>query len=125
MNSVARQQGLSLVGWLLALALLAFVFSIGLKVVPHYMDFWSLKKVMDNAGANKDERLDGPGDFIAHVQRGLTVNGISGLDLHQVLVVEEQGGVINAHLNYEKREHLAGNIDLVLVFKHDTSVTSQ
>lgn len=125
MNSVARQRGLSLIGWLFTLAVLAFAFSAGLKVVPHYMDFWSLKKVMDNAGASKDERLQGADDFVAHVQRGLTVNSISGLDLRKALVVEEQGGVINAHLNYEKREHLVGNVDLVLVFKHDTSVTTQ
>ncbi|MFF7706773.1 DUF4845 domain-containing protein [Pseudomonas sp. NPDC007930] len=125
MKAVATQKGLSLVGWLFTLALLAFAVSVGLKVVPHYMDFWSIRKTMDGAGKNPGERIGGPADFYAHMQRGLSVNGIQDLELKKVLNVEEQGEQINAHLYYEKREHLLGNIDLVLVFTHDTSVPAQ
>lgn len=125
MNAVTSQKGLSPIGWLFALAVLGCAVSVGLKVGPHYMDFWSVTKVMDNAGKNSTERIESAADFYQHLQRGVQVNNLSELDLKKAVNIEEQGGVIHAHLNYEKREHLVGNVDLVLVFTHDTSVTAQ
>ncbi|MBD1552489.1 DUF4845 domain-containing protein [Pseudomonas typographi] len=122
MEGVASQKGMSPLGWLFVVAVLACAVSLGLKLGPHYMTFWSLKKVMDRAAT---ERADSASDFYQRVQRGVQVNGVEGLDLKKALSIEEQGGVIRAHLNYEKREHLVANLDLVLVFTHDTSVTAQ
>lgn len=122
MNAVKSQKGMSLIGGLLALAIVAFLASAAFKLVPHYMDYWSLKKVIESVIADKSTGIDTVGEFYSHVGRGMQINNIRDLDLNKVLSVTEQGNTLLAHLNYEKREPLIQNLDVVVKFDHQFSV---
>ena len=122
MKSAVSQKGLSLVGWLVALFVIGFIANIAFKVVPYYLDDLALKKIimaMDNEKADEVSSID---DFYSRVARGMQVNNIRDLDLKSVLSVTEQKDLYLAHLNYEKRQPLAGNVDLVVKFDHEFSV---
>jgi hypothetical protein len=121
--TVARsQKGLSFLGWLALLAVLAFVASTAAKVVPHYLDYMSMKKIIEAVGTDKAASVVTVGDFYDYVAKGMQINNIRDLDLKKALEVTTENNRFLAHLNYEKRESLIQNIDLVVKFDHEFSV---
>jgi len=122
MTSAGSQRGLSFIGWLLLLAVLAFAASTAAKVVPHYLDYMSLKKIIEAAGTDKAADIDNSGELYDYVAKGMQVNNIRDLDLNKALSVTTENNRLLAHLKYEKREPLIQNIDLVVKFDHEFSV---
>jgi hypothetical protein len=122
MNVANSQRGASLIGGLLLLAVISVLGIAGMRLVPHYMDFWALKKAMDKASSDLGAKAEGGDEYFNYVSRSAQVNNIRDLDLKNALKITEQSGGLLARLSYEKREHFLGNIDLVVSFDHQSSV---
>jgi hypothetical protein len=122
MTSRGQQKGLSLIGWLVLLAILAFAASTAAKIVPHYMDYLSMKKIIESAGADRTADITSTSELYTYVAKGMQVNNIRDLDLNKALTVTTENNRFLAHLKYEKREPLIQNIDLVVKFDHEFSV---
>jgi hypothetical protein len=122
MASVSSQKGLSFIGWLVALALLAFVASTAAKVVPHYLDYMSMKKIIETIGTDKTADVSSVSGFYEYVAKGMQLNNIRDLDLNKALNVTVENNKFHAVLKYENREPLIQNIDLVVKFDHEFSV---
>ncbi|HEY0287721.1 MAG TPA: DUF4845 domain-containing protein [Pseudomonas sp.] len=122
MTVAGSQKGLSFFGWLVLLAVLAFAASVGAKLVPHYLDYMSMKKIIETAETDKTADIVTVGDFYAYVSKGMQVNNIRDLDLNKALSITAENNRFLAHLKYEKREPLIQNIDLVVKFDHEFSV---
>ena len=116
------QKGLSLVGLLLLLGLIAFALSTAFKVVPHYLDYFSLRKIIEAAGNNPTPGLDSVDDFYSYVGKNMQVNSIRDVDLKQALKLKVENNRFVAHLDYEQREPLIFNVDLVMKFDKQLSV---
>jgi hypothetical protein len=116
------QKGLSIIGWLLALVLVAFFASAAFKVVPHYLDNMTLKKMITAVETDKSLEIQTVSDFYSYVGKGMQINNIRNLDIHEALNINMQGENFIAHLNYEKRETLIKNLDLVVRFDQEFSV---
>jgi hypothetical protein len=80
------QKGLSFAGGLLALALVAFAVSVGLKVVPHYTDYWSVKKSIEAAMADKS--ILSVEALFTRVHKDMLINNIRDVDLDKALTVQ-------------------------------------
>lgn len=122
MKFSASQKGLSFVGLLVSLALLAFVVSTAFKLVPHYLDYMSMKKIIETVENNQALDITTVDDFYSYVGKNMQVNNIQDVDLNKALKVTVQNGKFNAHLKYEQREPLIQNIDLVMKFDQQFSV---
>ncbi|WP_426149999.1 DUF4845 domain-containing protein [Pseudomonas sp. DC3000-4b1] len=122
MKAVRSQRGLSLIGGLFLLAALALVVMAGARLGPHYMDYWALKKAMDKAASDSATKVTDGDEYFDYVSRSLQINNIRDLDLKKALNITEQSGALVARLAYERREHLLGNVDMVVSFDHQSSV---
>ncbi|MDH0748551.1 DUF4845 domain-containing protein [Pseudomonas sp. GD03842] len=122
MTSVGSQKGLSFIGWLLLLAVLAFAATTAAKLVPHYLDYLSLKKIIEAAGTDRTADVSSSDDLYDYVAKGMQVNNIRDVDLKKALSVTTENNRFLAHLKYEQREPLIQNIDLVVKFDHEFSV---
>lgn len=116
MSFARSQKGLSMLSWIVMLALVAFVASTAFKMLPHYFDYMSMDKIISGVESDKATEVRSVRDFYTHVRRGMDVNGIRGLDLEEALKVEIENNEFRVHLNYEKREPLIRNLDLVANF---------
>ncbi|MBE7928859.1 MULTISPECIES: DUF4845 domain-containing protein [Pseudomonadaceae] len=116
MSFARSQKGLSMLSWIVMLALVAFVASTAFKMLPHYFDYMSMDKIISGVESDKATEVRSVRDFYTHVSRGMDVNGIRGLDLKEALKVEIENNEFRVHLNYEKREPLIRNLDLVANF---------
>lgn len=118
----ASQKGLSWVGWLLVLALVGFLTSTALKLVPHYLDYMKMKNIIEAVETNKGLDITTVSDFYSYVEKSMQLNSIRDIDLNKALKVTVQNNAFNAHLNYEQREPLIQNIDVVIKFDKQLSV---
>ncbi len=122
MTFPASQKGMSWVGWLLTLALVAFAVSTAMKIVPHYLDYMSMTKIIEAVETNKGLDITTVSEFYSYVEKSMQLNSIRDIDLNKALKVTVENNTFNAHLYYEQREPLIQNIDVVIKFDKQLSV---
>ena len=122
MSFARSQKGLSMLSWIMLLAVVAFVASTGFKMFPHYFDYMSMDKIIQSVETDEALEIRSVGEFYSHVSKGMQVNGIQNIDLKEALKVEIQNNEFRAHLKYEKREPLIENLDLVVNFDKELRV---
>lgn len=122
MKSAHSQKGMSILSWLMVLAFIAFFASAVFKMLPHYLDYMSLEKIITSVETDPSMEVRTVGAFYGHVGKGMEVNTIRDLDLQEALKVKIENNEFRAHLKYEKREPLIRNIDLVVRFDKEFRV---
>ncbi|APU29620.1 protein of unknown function [Pseudomonas sp. NFACC19-2] len=122
MTFARSQQGLSILGWLMVLAVVAFFASTAFKVMPHYLDYMSLEKIITSVETDKASDVRTVGEFYNHVSKGMQVNNIRDLNMRDALQVKVENNEFLVHLKYEKREPLIENLDLVVNFDKEFRV---
>ena len=116
MSFARSQKGLSMLSWIVMLALVAFIASTAFKMMPHYFDYMSMDKIISGVESDKSMEIRTVRDFYSHVRKGMVVNGIRDLNLEEALKVVIENNEFKVHLDYEKREPLIRNLDLVANF---------
>ncbi|CAN7204792.1 DUF4845 domain-containing protein [Pseudomonas sp. LjRoot71] len=122
MKSAHSQKGMSILSWLMVLALVAFFASAAFKVLPHYFDYMSMEKLITSVETDKAANIRSINEFYSHVSKGMQVNSIRDLNLQDALKIKVENNEFKAHLKYEKREPLIQNIDLVVRFDKEFRV---
>lgn len=120
MQHIRSQQGLSLIGGLFMFALVAFVASAVFKVVPHYLDNKALEKSITQIETDPALGIKSLNDLRAYLSKSLQVNTIE-LDKDAIETTLESNTFV-IKVDYEKREPLIKNIDLVLNFEKEYRV---
>ena len=122
MKSAHSQKGMSILGWLMVLAFVAFFASAAFKVLPHYFDYMSLEKMITSVETDKAADVRSVGDFYSHINKGMQVNSIRDLDMQEAIKIKVENNEFRVHMKYEKREPLIENIDLVVRFDKEFRV---
>lgn len=119
------QKGMSLLGWLMVLALVAFFASTAFKMLPHYMDYMAMEKMITEVEKDPSLEISTVNAFYEHMQKGMQVNSIREIKLKEAVKIKLEGGDFQVHLQYEKREPLIQNLDLVARFDKEFRVRAQ
>ncbi|AGI23223.1 DUF4845 domain-containing protein [Pseudomonas sp. MT3] len=122
MKYARSQKGLSLLSWLVVLAVVAFLASTAFKIIPHYLDYYAIEKAITSVETDKAAEVRSVPEFYAYVSKALMLNNIRDLKLEDALDVQLENNEFRAHLKYEKREPLVQNIDLVVNFDKEFRV---
>ncbi|WP_220813048.1 DUF4845 domain-containing protein [Pseudomonas paralcaligenes] len=122
MRFARSQKGLSMLGWLMVLAVVAFLASTGFKMFPHYMDYWAMEKAIMSVETDRAADVRSVSEFYVHMGKMMQVNGIRDLNLKDILEVKVENNEFRVHLKYEKREPLVQNLDLVANFDKEFRV---
>ena len=122
MTYARSQKGMSLLGWLVVLAIVAFLASTAFKIIPHYLDYYSIEKAIASVETDKAAEVRTVPEFYAYVNKALMINNIRDLKLEDALDVQLENNEFRAHLKYEKREPLVQNLDLVVNFDKEFRV---
>ncbi|USX28914.1 DUF4845 domain-containing protein [Oxalobacteraceae bacterium OTU3CINTB1] len=113
----ARQQGISLVGLILLLAVLGFVGVLGLKIVPTYTEYRAIQNAIVTAksvGGNSVVEIQKA--FDASATTGY-ISSINGRDL----VIGKENGEMEVSFAYEKKIPLVGPASLLLEYQGTTA----
>jgi len=116
-----HQKGMTAIGWLLVLGLIAFFTLITLRLVPGYLEFAKVASVLeslqDEPGITRKTRTE----IINMISTRFDVNDVYQVNPKLVKVTKDRG-VLIVSISYERREHMIGNIDVVTTFDKQVEV---
>lgn len=118
------QQGMSIVSTIIVLSVLAFFVIVLFKIVPHYLDNKALDRIIMAVETDQatGSAVRTPAAFYAHVSKGMQINSINDLSAQDAMKVTQSGSEFHVHMQYERREPILKNIDLVVKFDKEYRV---
>ena len=121
MDKWYHQKGMTAIGWLLVLGLIAFFALITLRLVPLYLEFAKVTSVFESLENEPGiTRMSKP-EIIKLVQKRFDVNDVANVNPKDTKISKNKGR-LTVSINYERREHLVGNIDVVATFDKQVEV---
>lgn len=115
MKTIAKQQGITLLGLVCVLGLIAFFVMIALKLVPIYIEYFNVVTSLESL-KNEPELINkSPAEVLQLLNRRLDINDVDHVD-HKNLRIKRYPGRTEVGVVYEIREPLMGNIDIVTKF---------
>ena len=110
------QQGMSVLGILVTLAVVGFCLTAGLKIGPLYLDNSFVKAAIDSLA---EENINTMTD--KQVRRKLAdffdINNVRDIDMKDIKIEREKTRTL-VTLNYEKRVNFIANLDVVVRFNN-------
>ena len=124
MNSIVarrRHDGMTYLGMLILLLVIAFFAVVIIKVMPLYMEHFKVKSSLDSLAQEvKDtQTVLSPSELEKRLINRLLVNDVKHVTQKNITITRE-GHKIVITVSYEARVHLFYNLDLVAQFKNDS-----
>lgn len=115
MRSMKHQQGVTGLGWLIILGLIAFFVSIGLKLFPIYVEYFNVKSSLASlektSGVSRMSKLE----VRSLLMKKLNINDIKNVKKKNIKVNKRSGAVI-VNIDYTVTTPLVGPLSLIAEF---------
>ena len=115
MIGIKRQQGLSVLGWLIVITIFGFLVLSASKLSPHYIDHRFAIAALKSLADDPDFPKMSTREVKAALKKRFSINNVRGKPVESVKVSKNADGII-VTLQYEERIHFLHNIDVLLVF---------
>jgi hypothetical protein len=112
--NIHNQRGLTLIGFILVLALALFVSFLGMKIGPIYLDNYYVISSMNAIAAEKGSARLVPYQIRLKFFTQMNLNAIDHVKESHVKVIRGNG--VQLRVSYEVREPVIGNLDVVVKF---------
>lgn len=110
-----RQRGLTMIGFLFVAVVLVMIAMLAMKLVPAYIEFFSVKKVLASMGQESDLKSKSNADIRNDFIKRANVSYVTVVEPEDLSIDRSSGApVITAE--YEFRTKLMGNISLIVDF---------
>ena len=114
-------RGFSLIGTLIWVLLIVGAATTGLKLGPHYLQFWAVRSVMYDMARDPNATAMGRQALIQSLEKKLYINDVRSVKNENFSFEKtDTGRLLGVH--YEVREHLFANLDALLTFDHQTLI---
>jgi hypothetical protein len=115
MSAPRRQRGMALVQWMVLVLIVGGTATLAIRTVPHYIDFYTMVSVVEALPKNQVHVMSKQ-KIRDSLQKRFKINNIREFDLNKIVAIERKRGATALTLQYEIREHLFYNVDVVLSF---------
>ena len=122
MQSLVKQKGLSAFGWLVVIFLFGIALTIAYAMIPAYYDNTLVADGLKSIGSSPDVKAMSREQAVSKLQSYFDLNGVRGEPTKSIKVVRRSEGIL-VNIDYEVRENIFGNVDVVMRFENqlDTS----
>lgn len=115
------QAGLTAIGLILLLIPLGFLGYVGLRIIPVYIEGFSVGDAVHSLRKEADLRDRSKDEIYLMLQKRLAVNNIRSVGKDDVKIVKTSSEV-TIKVDYEVRVPVAGNIALVMTFNKTATI---
>jgi len=119
MQSIAQlknnQRGLSMIGFLFVAAVLIFVAMLAMKLVPAYIEFFSVKKILAAMGQDSSLRSKSNAEIRSDFSKRADASYVDAVESSDLTIERSSAGTV-VSVDYEFRTKLLGNASLVVDF---------
>jgi len=116
-----KQKGMTMIGWMLSLAIVGFLALFGLRLAPLYIDYFSLRDMIDDISKEASSSGMTQGQIWRSLGKRLDMNYIDYIT-QEHLKLKRHGKKTDIALKYEAKSPFIGNIHLVVDFSHEAKV---
>ena len=124
MKTWRHQRGMTAIGWLLVLGLIAFFTLITLRLVPIYLEYSKVASVFESLTNEPGIGAKPRSAVISIVTKRFDINDVRRVS-PRLLKISKDKGVTRISIKYERREHLISNLDIVASFNKQVEVPSR
>lgn len=115
MGFAGRQRGMTAIGWVLLIALILAMALVALKLVPIYLTGMSVSSAVSSLEDDSASVGKTPREIRRTLMKRLDINMIDEVTAEDI-VIARTGNAIEVEVEYEQREHIVGNLDVVVSF---------
>ncbi|MCW9025586.1 MAG: DUF4845 domain-containing protein [Gammaproteobacteria bacterium] len=116
-----KQKGITGIGWLIILALIAFFTLIILKLIPIYLDSFKVNSVLNSIEEEYAGRDVTPVEMTNTILKRLDINMVDGVTKDDIYI-ERTKKTLTVEIDYEVRTNLMGNVDAVIFFQDSVTL---
>ncbi len=117
-----KQQGGALAMMIIALFFGALL-TLAIKIGPAYIDDITIQEALESLEGTEGLGQMGPAQVRTLINKRLSVNNVRGFDAKNI-TVEKNGEFVVIKVDYEVRNNIIGNVDSIVHFQHEYSVTA-
>lgn len=112
-----KQNGITLMSFLIVLVIVGFFAVIGMKLFPMYSEYYSLRGTMDDLAAQPNSVNMTPAQIYKDLERRFNIAYVESVKREHIKVVRAGRGA-QLSISYEVRRPMFGNLDVVGKFDY-------
>ena len=116
-----KQGGMTMLGFLITLSVVILFLFCGMKIVPMYIEYYSVKKALASIANEQSASATSKDAIRALFARHLKIDYVKIIK-PDMLKIETTGEGFNLSVDYERREELVANLDVVGKFHAEQAV---
>ena len=120
---IQKQSGMSLIGFIFVLALVIFVSYLGMRIVPIYLEYYSVVQAMDGVAAERGSSRESPFDIRVKMLNRLYVSYSENVKESHIKLTRSSSGVM-LNVAYEVRTPVLGNLDVMAKFDRTVKLSN-
>jgi hypothetical protein len=124
LEAMRKQRGVTMIGWVIILSLIIGGALMFMKIFPIYSRNFSVQSSLKVVAKQSDIASQSPAKIVENVMKQFNVNSIYNFDKTDIKVQKTRNGV-EIRAEYEVRENIAGNLDVVVSFDERVESGSQ
>ncbi len=122
MQNLHKQKGMTAIGWLFVLGLIAFAVLTVLRLFPMYLEYSKISTVMESVSNEPGLATKTKSEILSLIGKRFDINAVTTVTAKQAVITKEDGN-IKIKMDYERREAFLGNIDIVGKFSKEIRAT--
>ncbi|MBI1421914.1 MAG: DUF4845 domain-containing protein [Gammaproteobacteria bacterium] len=123
MQGPGKQKGMTAIGWLLVIAVVAIFALAALKLIPVYIDTYKISDSMNSLVTDPEAHNKSAVELRRMLLKRLDINMIYDIKADDIGINRSSKGY-NVEIDYEPRIQLVGNLYFVVVFDKTVEVPS-
>ena len=116
-----KQNGMSMIGFLIVAILAAFAIITAMKVIPAYIEYHGVKQAME-ATVDDDSGHESIYDLHTKLSKRLDMNYVTSVKASDIKIVP-LGSHFSLAVDYTSEQPVVGNIFILLKFHYETTHT--
>ena len=111
-------RGLSMIGWIFFATAAMVLIATAIKIIPAYMEFNTITGAVNSVLQDPKVALRLEHEIRGDIDKRFIVNNVTAVQVNDLAVSVEPGQVV-VGIDYEVRENIIGNVDIVIAFSEE------
>lgn len=111
----SSMRGMSFLGWLVVIALVVIFGSAGMRIIPAYLEYNTVRTVIGSVLSDKQLPMMSEREVRDGIRKRFSVNTVDSISADDIFIEKSARSVVIG-VDYEVRGTLFGNIDMVVRF---------
>ncbi len=116
---IKNQKGLTAISWVIVIGFLAVQAVMGMRMIPVYMNYETVKSIMDGLATDPTVRGKSPKKIRVLINKRLKMNSIYDLGNKDTFKFSKASNGLNLKAKYEERGPILGNLEFVASFEYE------